>query len=66
MSTGWFQRLIGGSLSEDEKELIRALEKAEVTKVEVVGRGTVVTDPEEVIKSDKYRELSDLAREVVK
>lgn len=62
----WLMRLLGGRLSEGERELIQTLRANGVKQVEVSDRGVVMCPPEEVLASEKYRKQCQLAREVVR
>lgn len=57
-------RMLGLSPSEQDKKLKQLVENS-YASVRVVGRGTVKIDPEEVRKTDEFKQARNNARAIV-
>jgi hypothetical protein len=62
----FFKWLLNGGLSDKEKELLESMKATGIKSFDVVGRGTVTCDTEEVRESWQYKKLLEESKECVK
>lgn len=63
--TSLFERILGKSAIEKERELARRLEASGAKDVEVVGRGAIVTSKKDLATSETVRLMRIKARNIV-
>lgn len=51
--------------SPEEKKVIEALKKSESKSMDVVGRGTLIKDVNEVINSQQYKDLLEKSNKIL-
>lgn len=61
MSNKWI-----GKKHSDEDEIIKTMAGKEASSMKVIGRGTLVMDAKDIIKSSKYQNLAALADLIIR
>jgi hypothetical protein len=61
-----FKWLFYGPLNDEEKELLSVIKSNGIKSFDVLGRGTVASDPEEVRESWQYKKLIQESKECVR